>query len=158
MDPSGSAQDGKTGYYTHIKDPAHHWAKRGLNSRTAMLPCGVAGDKDAPLIGLIWVNSGPGDPNRGRHLHKGDAINLILDGAMYMDGVWLRPGQAKIVPAETTYGDGVTSPDGVLFLEIFVSHDGAKPRFHDPLCQSYYEEVHGGVLFSHLGPAGAPGE
>lgn len=135
------------GYYTHVRDPAHNFAKRGLNARTAMLPCGVEGDKSAPLIGVIWVKCGPGDPLRGRHCHHGDAINLVVEGAMYIDGKWLRPGQAKIVPAELNYGDAVASPDGVVFLEIFETHAAAAPDFDDDMCQEYFDEVHGQYLF-----------
>lgn len=134
------------GFYTNVRDEALNYSRRGLNARTAMLPCGVAGDRTAPLIGLIWVNHGPGDPLRGRHLHHGDAINLVVEGAMYMDGNWIRPGQAKIIRSKTKYGDALTSTEGVLFLEIFETHDGAIPDFDDPKHQAYFEEVHG----SHL--------
>lgn len=138
-------KDGR-GYYTHIRDPNINFSRRGLNARTGLISCGVEGDKSAPLIGVIWVNSGPGDPLRGRHVHHGDAINLVIDGAMYMDGLWLRPGQAKVIPSLTNYGDAVPSPDGVIFLEIFETHDGAIPDFDDPKHQEYFEEVHGAHL------------
>jgi hypothetical protein len=149
MNPNEKARAEGRGYYTHIRDFNHNFATRGLNARTAMLPCGVEGDDNSPLIGVIWVNHGPGDAVRGRHLHHGDAINLVVDGAMYMDGKWLRPGQAKLVPAELVYGDAITGPDGVVFLEIFETHDGAKPDFDDPKCQEYWNEVHGQYLFDH---------
>src|SRR3546814_20357086 len=68
---------------------------------------------------IVWCNSGPGDPLRGRHAHACDAINLVVQGGMYMDGIWLRPGQAKIVPADTNYGDATVSGEGCIFLEIF---------------------------------------
>ena len=131
------------GYYTHITDPAINFSRRGLNVRTGLISCGVEGDKSAPVIGILWMNSGPGDPLRGRHLHYSDAINLVVEGAMYIDGNWLRPGQAKIIPAETKYGDAFTGPDGVIFLEIFDTHDGAIPDYDDTECQAYFDEVHG---------------
>lgn len=135
-------RDGR-GYYTHVKDPALNFLSRGLNARTALLPVGTGRGRDAPLVGVIWVNAGPGDPLRGRHCHHGDAINLVIEGAMYMDGTWLRPGQAKIIPSEMNYGDATTSPEGVVFLEIFENHAGAIPDFDDPAHQAYFEEVHG---------------
>lgn len=147
MNPNEQARAEGRGYYTHIRDPNHNFAMRGLNARTAMLPCGVEGDKNSPLIGLIWVNCGPADPLRGRHAHHGDAINLVVEGAIYMDGKWLRPGQAKIVPAELNYGDGIACADGVVFLEIFENHAAAVPDFEDPMCQEYFDEVHGQYLF-----------
>ena len=131
------------GYYSYITDPAINFSKRGLNARTGLIPVGVEDDKGAPLMGIIWVNPGPGDPLRGRHCHHGDAINLVVEGAMYIDGTWLRPGQAKIIPSEFKYGDALTCPDGVIFLEIFETHAGAIPDFDDPEHQAYFEEVHG---------------
>ncbi len=88
------------GYYTSIHDENLKFHRRGLNARVAMVSCGEDGDSRAPLIGIIQVNAGPGDPLRGLHLHLGDAINLVVEGAMCMDGTWLRPGQAKIVPRD----------------------------------------------------------
>ena len=147
MNPNEQARQEGRGYYTHVKDLNHNFATRGINARTAMVPCGIDGDKNSPMIGVIWVNCGPADLLRGRHSHPGDAINLVVDGAMYMDGKWLRPGQAKIVPAELVYGDQITSPDGVVFLEIFENHAAAKPEFENPDCQAYYQEVHEKYLF-----------
>ena len=88
---------------------------------------GPDGDKDAPVAALVWLNEGPGDPLRGRHSHSCDAINLVVQGAMYMDGIWLRPGQAKIVPSGTNYGDAVVTGGGCIFIELFGDHHGAKP-------------------------------
>src|SRR5262249_27313073 len=130
----------------YLTDPVHNFSRRGLNARTGLLPCGVEGDKNAPLIGIIWVNPGPGDPLRGYHRHHEDAINLVVEGAMYIDGNWLRPGQAKTVPSEFKYGDAVACPDGVIFLEIFETHAGAIPDFYDPAHQAYFEEIHGAHL------------
>jgi hypothetical protein len=140
------AREAGRGYYTHVKDPDINFSRRGLNARTGMIPLGVEGDRSAPLIGIIWVNAGPGDPLRGRHLHHGDAINLVVEGAMYIDGEWLRPGQAKIIPSQLRYGDQICAPEGVVFLEIFETHDGALPDFDDPMHQQYFEEVHGAHL------------
>lgn len=134
------------GYYTSITDPKFTWHKRGLNARIALLPVGEDGDKDAPLVGIVWVNVGPADRLRGRHMHPGDAINLVVDGAMYMDGTWLQPGQAKIVPAEKNYGDAIASANGCIFLEIFENHGAAVPIFDDPKNQEYFNEVHGQYL------------
>src|ERR1700730_16061111 len=114
-------------YYTSIHDDNIGFHKRGLSARVGMVSCGEEGDPRAPLIAIIQVNAGPGDPLRGLHLHHDDAINLIVHGAMCMDGTWLRPGQAKIVPANFIYGDPITSKDGCIFLEIFASHGGARP-------------------------------
>lgn len=134
------------GFYTSIRDQELHFHGRGLNARVALLPVGEPGDTDAPVAAVVQVNPGPGDPLRGRHLHYGDAINLIVDGALCMDGTWLRPGQAKIVPAHFTYGDAVPSAAGCIFLEIFESHGGARPKFADERDERYFVEVHGDVL------------
>jgi hypothetical protein len=136
------------GYYTWATDENLKFNRRGLNARTALLLVGEEGDLTAPVAGIVQINAGPGDPLRGRHLHRGDAINLVIDGGLCMDGTWLRPGQAKIVPANLTYGDAITAKDGCLFLEIFLSGLHAKPFFHNPRDQAYFEEVHG-----DLGPA-----
>ena len=139
------AEARERGYYSHVSDPRHSSAKRGLNARTAMIPLGEPGDERSPVIGIIWVNEGPGDPLRGHHLHTCDAINLVIEGSICMDGTWLTPGQAKIVPANFTYGDGLPTPGGGILLEIFENH-GAKPRYHDAAHMAYYEEVHGQEL------------
>jgi hypothetical protein len=131
------------GFYTFMQDPGFTWHKRGLNGRVALLPVGEEGDLDAPLVGIVWVNAGPADRLRGRHMHPGDAINLVVHGAMYMDGKWLQPGQAKIVPSEQNYGDATPSTDGCMFLEIFENHAAAVPIFDDPKNQEYFNEVHG---------------
>lgn len=132
------------GYYTHLRDSDHQWAKRGLNARVSMIVVGAEEDPNAPIAAIIWVNSGPGDPLRGRHLHHEDAINLVVEGGMYIDGHWLRPGQAKIVPADVKYGDAIPTQDGVIFLEIFRNRAGAIPEFDNSKHQAYFEEVHGG--------------
>src|SRR3546814_3542807 len=80
-----------------------------MKARTCTISRGPDGDKDSPVAAIVWLNSGPGDPLRGRHAHSCDAINLVVQGGMYMDGIWLRPGQAKIVPADTNYGDATVS-------------------------------------------------
>jgi hypothetical protein len=118
---SGNDQAKKQGggYYTNVRDQNLVWSKRGLNARVTMIVVGVDDDPNAPHAAVVWVNSGPGDPLRGRHLHRRDAINLVVEGAMYLDGHWLRPGQAKIVPAGVKYGDATTSSEGVIFLGIF---------------------------------------
>src|SRR3546814_8446101 len=65
---------------------------------------------------------------------------------MYMDGIWLRPGQAKIVPADTNYGDATVSGEGCIFLEIFGDHYGARPVSDEPSELAYWNDVHGTVL------------
>src|SRR3546814_13710322 len=109
------------------------------------------GDQDSPVAAVIWLNSGPGDPLRGRHSHSCDAINLVVEGGMYMDGIWLRPGQAKIVPADTNYGDATVTDEGCIFLELFGDHYGAKPDDDNPEELAYWNEVHGDVLEEHNG-------
>lgn len=131
------------GFYTSVHDQSLNWLNRGLNARTTMLPIGEEGNPEAPNTLMIWVNPGPGDPLRGRHVHHTDAINLVIEGAMYIDGQWLRPGQAKIIPAEFNYGDQIPGPDGVIFLEIFATFAGSIPDFDDPSHQAYFQEVHG---------------
>lgn len=133
------------GFYTSIRDEDLNFHGRGLNARVGLLPIGEPGDTDAPVTAVVQVNPGPGDPLRGRHLHYGDAVNLIVDGALCMDGTWLRPGQAKIVPAHFTYGDAVPAENGCIFLEIFESHGGARPEFADARDEQYFVEVHGAV-------------
>ena len=132
--------------FTSLRDETLKWLTRGLNTRISMITLGPLSDVNSPAAGVIDVFPGPGDRLRSRHAHPTDAINLVLHGAMYMDGVWLRPGEAKIVPANAEYGDGVPGPGGVKFLEIFVSVTGAVPSFVDPEDQAYYEEVHGAAL------------
>jgi hypothetical protein len=135
--------------FTSIHDDSLTWLTRGLNVRISMVALGPLSDPASPAAGVIDAFPGPGDRLRSRHAHPTDAINLVLDGAMYMDGVWLRPGQAKIVPADAEYGDALTGPHGVKFLEIFVSLSGAVPAFIDPADQAYYQEAHGAELDMH---------
>ena len=134
------------GFYSNVRDPNLNWSKRGLNARTCTISLGQDGDLDAPVAAVVWLNSGPGDPLRGRHAHACDAINLVVEGGMYMDGIWLRPGQAKIVPADTNYGDATVTGEGCIFLEIFGDHHGARPVYDEPDEMAYWNEVHGNVL------------
>jgi hypothetical protein len=133
------------GVYSNVKDPSLAWQRRALNARVFSIPLGVEGDANSPIPTLIWINAGAGDPTRGRHSHACDAINLVVEGSMYMDGFWLTPGQAKIVPAGHDYGDAV-SPDGVLFIEIFGDHQGAKPEYFDSEHMAYWDSVHGNIF------------
>ena len=133
----------KEGYYTSMLDPTRFWADRGLNVRTSLIPLGDEGDPKTPGIGVLDIKAGPGDRLRGRHIHFCDAINLVVEGALYMDGVWFRPGQASIVPADYEYGDAVAGPDGVRFLEMFSDIGKATPRFVEPEDQAFYEKLHG---------------
>jgi hypothetical protein len=135
------------GFYTSIWDEQLLWQLRGLNARTALLTIGEEGDPKAPIAGVIQIRPGPGDPLRGRHLHHNDAINLVMEGAMFIDGHWLRPGQAKIIPSDFKYGDQITGEDGVIFLEIFADQAGAKPDYDDPSHQVYWNEAHGQYMF-----------
>jgi hypothetical protein len=135
--------------FTSVSDESLTWLTRGLNVRITMLALGPLADPNSPAAGIIDASSGPGDRLRSRHIHPTDAINLVLEGAMYMDGTWIRPGEAKIVPAYSEYGDQLAGPDGVKFLEIFTTLDGAVPAFVDPQDQEYYQAVHGAELDVH---------
>jgi hypothetical protein len=126
---------------TSFDDERLPWGPPVLNARTAFIVLGDVEDPKAPTVGVINVSPGPGDRLRARHIHKADAINLVIDGAMYMDGVWLRPGQSKVVDANFEYGDALTGPDGVRFLEIWSSQDGAEPVFADEADQIYFEDI-----------------
>jgi hypothetical protein len=132
--------------FTSISDEALPWLVRGLNVRTSVLVVGAASDPSAPAVAIVDVHPGPGDRLRTRHVHDTDAVNLVIAGSMYMDGEWLRPGQAKVVPAGTEYGDALEGPEGVTFLEIFASWGNAMPRYGDPEDHAYYESVHGTAL------------
>src|SRR3546814_9417774 len=65
------------GFYSNVRDPNLKWSKRGLNARTCTISLGPDGDQDSPVAAVVWLNSGPGDPLRGRHSHSCDAINLV---------------------------------------------------------------------------------
>lgn len=151
IDDIEKAKNEGRGYYTSVRGENLNFNSRGLNSRVALVSVGEEGDMTAPAAGVIQINSGPGDLLRGRHLHHGDAINLVVHGGLCMDGTWLRPGQAKIVPANLTYGDGIPSKDGCAMLEIFESHLLAPPDFEDPRTQKYFDEVHGDLNPAFVG-------
>jgi len=141
--------------FTSMADESLTWLTRGLNVRISMLGLGPLADPTTPVAAVVDVYPGPGDRMRGRHSHSRDAINLVIEGAMYMDGVWLRPGQAKVIPAGTDYGDALVGPRGVKFLEIFSELSGATPEFFDPEDQTYYEQVHGSALTEQFSAAAA---
>jgi hypothetical protein len=126
---------------TSFDDERLPWGPRVLNARTAFVVLGEVSDPKAPTVGIINVAPGPGDRLRARHTHKADAINLVIQGAMYMDGVWLRSGESKIVDANFEYGDALTGPEGVRFLEIWSCQDGAEPQFAEEDDQVYFEEI-----------------
>lgn len=136
--------------FTSVRDERLEWLDRGLNAQTSVIVVGQKGDQGAPGVGIIRCAAGPGDRLRGRHTHTADAINLVIEGAMYMDGAWLRPGQAKVVPAGFEYGDAMVGPEGVTFLEIFADLPGIAPHFADSQDQDYFELVHGGELRGHV--------
>lgn len=126
---------------TSVWDEGLPWGPSLLNARTAFIVLGDVADMKAPTVGVINVSPGPGDRLRARHIHKADAINLVIEGAMYMDGVWLRSGEAKVVDANFEYGDALTGPEGVRFLEIWSAQEGAEPVFSDEADQIYFEEI-----------------
>lgn len=140
--------------FTSVGDESLDWLDRGLNAKTSVIVLGAATDSNVPAVGIIRCEAGAGDRLRGRHSHSADAINLVIEGSMYMDGTWLRPGQAKIVPAWSEYGDAMVGPDGVAFLEIFADVEGAMPHFVDPDDQQYFELVHGDPLRQTLDGSG----
>src|SRR3546814_13194359 len=74
----GKAKQEGRGFYSNVRDPNLNWSKRGLNARTCTISLGPDGDKDSPVAAIVWLNSGPGDPLRGRHAHSCDAINLVV--------------------------------------------------------------------------------
>jgi hypothetical protein len=128
-------------FRTRIDDDDLPWGPPLLNARTSMVILGNLSDPNAPAVGVINVKDGPGDALRGRHLHGSDAVNLIIEGAFYMDGVWLKPGEAKVVSANYEYGDGLVGPDGVKFLEIWPDQSGAMPYYSESEDRRYFEEM-----------------
>lgn len=147
-DADARMADGRTGgpvpdgmMRTSMHDESLPWGPAVLNARTAFIVLGDEDDGKAPTVGVLNVSPGPGDRLRGRHIHKADAINLVIEGAMYMDGVWLRAGESKIVDADFEYGDALTGPDGVRFLEIWSAQDGAEPVFTDERDHQYFEGI-----------------
>lgn len=64
---------------------------------------------------------------------------------MNMDGLWRRPGQAKIV-SRTDYGDTVVTSGGCIFFELFGGHHGAEPDCDEPDEMVCRDEIHGGLL------------
>src|SRR3546814_20429080 len=102
----------------NVRDEKRNWSKRGLNARTCTISLGPDGDKDSPVAANVWLNSGPGDPLRGRHAHSCDAINLVVQGGMYMADIWLRPGQHQLVPADPNSADAPVSGEGSTSLTL----------------------------------------
>src|SRR3546814_11268345 len=68
------------GFYSNVRDPNLKWSKRGLNARTCTISLGPDGDQDSTVAAVVWLNSGPGAPLRGRPSHYCDAINLVVEG------------------------------------------------------------------------------
>src|SRR3546814_16892192 len=66
---SSDLKEGR-GFYSNVRDPNLNWSKRGLNARTCTISLGPDGDKDSPVAAIVWLNSGPGDPLRGRHANS----------------------------------------------------------------------------------------
>jgi hypothetical protein len=125
--------------WTSVDDDNLPWGQKNLNARSALIVLGARDNETAPVVGVVSVGPGPGDRLRGRHTHASAAVNLVIEGALYMDGVWLRPGEAKIVPAEFEYGDGLVGPEGVKFLEIWADQFGVEPAFVDPDDRAFFE-------------------
>lgn len=128
-------------FRTRIDNDELPWGPEMLNARTSMVILGDLDDDFAPAVGVINVKPGPGDRLRSRHIHKTEAVNLVIEGALYMDGVWLRPGESKVVAADYEYGDGLAGPEGVKFLEVWADQFGAMPVFADSEDQQYFEEM-----------------
>lgn len=126
---------------TWITDDSLPWGPDIVNARSTLFVLGDAMNENAPTVGIINVFPGPGDRLRGMHIHHADAVNLIIEGAFYMDGRWLRPGEAKIVDANKAYGDGLVGPEGVRFLEIWSAQHGAEPIYTNDDDQAYYEAI-----------------
>src|SRR3546814_16224604 len=79
------------GFYSNVRDPNLNWSKRGLNARTCTISLGPDGDPDSPVAAVIWLNSGPRDPLRGRHSLSCEAYNLLVEGGRSMECLWPRP-------------------------------------------------------------------
>jgi hypothetical protein len=135
--PADAGRPGLT--WTRIDDDNLPWGPSLLNARTSLIVLGRLDDKQAPTVGVINVGPGPGDRLRGRHIHKTAAVNLVIEGALYMDGVWLRTGEAKVVTADLAYGDGLVGSEGVKFLEIWADQFGVEPIFEDPEDQAFFK-------------------
>lgn len=127
-------------FFSAVDDDSLNWGPPILNARTSLVVVGAADDPHAPVVGCINVGPGPGDRLRSRHIHGADAVNLVIRGAVYMDGVWLRPGEAKIAPGNVEYGDGLAGPDGMDFFEIWSDLAGIMPTYSDPDDHAYFEQ------------------
>jgi hypothetical protein len=126
-------------FWTSICDDNLPWGATVLNARSTGLVLGELKVTTSPVVGIVNVDPGPGDRLRARHTHKAAAVNLVIEGALYMDGVWLRPGEAKVVSADFEYGDGLVGPDGVKFLEIWSDLFGVEPVFIDAEDRAFFE-------------------
>jgi hypothetical protein len=126
---------------TRVDDDSLPWGPPLLNARSTIIVLGDPSDPEATAVGVINTRSGPGDGLRGRHFHRSDAVNLVIEGGLYMDGAWLRAGEAKVVAAEQEYGDGLAGPDGVKFLEIWAEQSGAEPEYCEQQDRAYFEAL-----------------
>jgi hypothetical protein len=127
-------------FFSAIDDDSLNWGPPILNARTSLLVVGEPDDPHAAVVGCINVKPGPGDRLRSQHIHPADAVNLVIRGSIYMDGAWLRPGEAKIAPGNVPYGDGLAGPDGVQFFEIWSDLAGTMPTYSDPDDHAFFEQ------------------
>lgn len=127
-------------FFSAVNDDSLNWGPPILNARTSLVVVGEPDDPHAPVVGCINVAPGPGDRLRSRHIHGADALNLVIRGAVYMDGAWLRPGEAKIAPGNVEYGDGMAGPEGMDFFEIWSDLAGIMPTYTDPDDHAYFEQ------------------
>jgi len=125
----------------HIDPEANDGLEWGevVDGWTSMVFFGPEFDPDAPVAALIVLTPGPGDALRGRHVHDTDAINLVVQGSMRMDGVWLTPGMMKAVPAGVEYSDAIVGPDGCKYIEIMAQRKGMRQTYVNPDTQKFFE-------------------
>jgi hypothetical protein len=119
-------------------DDELEWGGDIDKARSAALFFGPEFDGRSPCAVVFKLEPGFCDPLSSMHIHGADAINLVIQGSMKMDGVWLTPGMMKCTPAGEAYGDHEVGPDGVTFIEFLASRDGLQQTYVDPALQERF--------------------
>ncbi len=87
---------------------------------------GKPGEGDPPAVTALRMTPGYVLP---RHTHDCYRMEIVVQGALEVEGRTLKPGDIMISEPRVFYGPHTAGPDGCITMEIFSNYHGAQSTF-----------------------------
>lgn len=109
----------------------------GLQFRSIFI--GPPRDPKAPVGIVVRAGVDVGDRVASTRTYATATMTVVTEGAMQIDGRWMKPGDIHITPAGVPHGDLVVGPRGATVFILFAERSGLIPEFADPNDQRRFD-------------------